>query len=446
MKKKVILFFPNQELEFNWPPFSYMVLAPILKQAGFEPIVIDQRVQKNWQELLDKNIEDALWIGMSVMIGPAIMNSIKVVQYIREQKKSKIPVVYGGWWATVAQKITLNHPYVDYIIVGPGDEVMVPLSNYFLGIKNELPLSVLSKKQIDKANDSTELIKQVVPLKKSQWRQAYDLIPDLELYRSKNNVMALFGAMSCPYAKCRFCCIVQHYRYIMRDTKDILDEVSFLINEKKFSSIVFLDGLFLTGPKSMELVRGFKERGLKMEWKCKLRADSLPKLSPDEINLLKETGLRVISCGFESGSNKVLAKMNKGVKAEEAYRTAQICKDFDLELQATYLFGTPGENVDDLKESIEHIEKLTKITDKFYYSNFFYVPTPGTQMFYEFVQSGGKVPSTLEQWSNLLWQNSPGVGINKMHWLAEKERQEYIKIFNDYFSVTNAKKRTSWRH
>jgi anaerobic magnesium-protoporphyrin IX monomethyl ester cyclase len=446
MKKKVILFFPDQEVEFNWPPFSYMTLAPILKNAGFDPIVIDQRVQKNWRELIDRNINDSLWIGMSVMIGPAIMNSLKVVEYIKEQKKCEIPVVYGGWWPTVAQRITLNHPYVDYIAIGPGDEVIVPLSNYFLGINKELPSSVLSKSQINKANDSTELIRQVVPSKKSQWKEAYSLIPDLEFYRSKNNVMALFGAMSCPYARCKFCCIVQHYKYIMRDPEDILDEISFLINEKKFTSIVFLDGLFLTGPKSMELIQGFKKRGFKMEWKCKLRSDSLSKLSSDEINLLKETGLRVISCGFESGSDRMLAKMDKGVKAEDAYKTAKICKDFGLELQATYLFGMPGENVDDLKKSIEHIEKLSTITDKFYYSNFFYVPTPGTHAFNEFVQTGGEVPSTLEEWSYLLWQNSPGAGINKMHWLAENERQEYTKIFNDYFKNTVAKKRISWRH
>ena len=443
---KIILFSPDQEIEFNWPPFSYMVLAPILKQAGFNPIVIDQRVQKNWKELIGRHIYDSLWIGMSVMIGKAIINSLKAVEYIKKQKNCNIPVVYGGWWPTVAQKLTLSHPDIDYIAVGPGDEVVVPLSNYFLGKNKELPPSVLSKSQIDKANDSTALINQVVPSRRSQWRESYSLIPDLELYRSENNVMALFAAMSCPYARCKFCCIVQHYRYMMRDREDILDEISFLLNEKKFTSIVFLDGLFLTGPKTMELVRGFKERGFKMDWKCKLRADSLQKISPTEINLLKETGLRVISCGFESGSDKMLLKMNKGVKAEDAYKTARICKDFDLELQATYLFGIPGENVEELKQSIEHIEKLSQITDKFYYSNFFYVPTPGTHTFNEFIQTGGEVPSTLEQWGNLLWQNFPGEGVNKMHWLSEKESREYKKIFNDYFKNTAAKKRVSWRH
>jgi radical SAM superfamily enzyme YgiQ (UPF0313 family) len=430
---------------FAWMPFSYMVLGPILKNAGFDVVVIDQRVQKNWKAILDKHLNDALWVGMSIIIGKTIVNALNVAKYIKSCN-STVPVVWGGWWPTVAQRLSLSHECVDYIAVGPGEEIVVPLSHYFLGKNQDKPETVFSKQDADKVTDSLELINKVTPSTKTAWQDAYSMVPDVDLYRSKNNVISLFAGMSCPYSRCRFCCIVQHYDYVMREREDILDELDFLIHEKKFGSIVFLDGLFFVGSKTIDLIRGFRERGFNIDWKGKSRSDSLQRYTPDEMKLLRETGMRVVTSGFESGSNKILKSIDKGVTAEDAYEMARLCRDFDLELQATYLFGLPGETVEDLLLSIEHIEKINTIMDKFYYSRFFYVPTPGTHTYHDYIETGGKVPVTLEGWGNMLWQNSPDDSINQLHWLSHKERERYLKIFNEYFQTTKAKIRTEWRH
>ena len=169
-----------------------------------------------------------------------------------------MPLVYGGPWPTVSQKLTLSNPNVDYIVVGAADETVIQLTNYFLGVKKELPEGVYSKKHLKVIDDSPSNFRQIIPIKSSYWRESYELIPDLDLYRSPRNVTSLFAATSCPYGRCKFCSIMQPYKYFMRERKDILDEISFLINDKKFDSITFLDGLFFSNrTKTVELIKGF---------------------------------------------------------------------------------------------------------------------------------------------------------------------------------------------
>ena len=105
--------------------------------------------------------------------------------------------------------------------------------------------------------------------------------------------------------------------------------------------------------------------------------------------------------------------------------------------------GKVPESLDDLKKPIDHIEKLKNIMENFYFTNFFYLPIPGTESFNEYTNSGGVVPLTLEEYGIGLW-NKPVV--NKLHWLQEKERKQYMKLYNEYFLVTKAKKRTEWHH
>lgn len=428
--ENVILFFPENN-SAPWVPWSYMSIAPALADAGFTPIVIDQRVQGNWKDILTDNLGDAIWMGISLMAGHSITNGLEVARFVKEQR-ADLPLVYGGAWPTVAPKITLKHPYVDFVVSGAGEQIAVSLTNYFLGKHNALPAGVYSKEQLNSLSDSySDSFEQMVA-KGKNWRQAYDLIPDINLYRSENNVASLFSSSGCAYGKCTFCAIIQPYKYNPRTPEDVVDEISFLVNEKKFRYIFFLDGLFFVNRSAtVDLVRAFEGR-FQMEWKARVRSDSLSKFTSQELNLFRGNGLKVVATGFESGSNRMLEHMKKGVKAEDAFKLVTICRDYGIDLQASFLFGIPGERLDDLKLTLDHIEKIKSMAPTFYPSHYFLVPIPGAQTFREFVETGGEVPSTLEEWGEVMWEVRE---MNKLHWLNERERSAYLALYHDYFGA-----------
>lgn len=430
-RKNIILFYPENN-SAPWVPWSYMSIAPILIDAGFSPIIIDQRVQSNWKEILTASIDDAIWMGFSLMAGHSITNALQVAKFVKEHNKD-LPIVCGGAWPTVAPKITLKSSYVDFVVIGDGDQIVVPLTNYFLDKNGTLPPSVYSKGHLNSLSDSYDDSYEQVVAKSTNWRLSYALIPDVNLYRSENNVASLFASSGCAYGKCKFCAIIQTYKYSPRPADGVLDEISFLVNEKKFRYIFFLDGLFFVNRRNtIDLVKGFEGR-FKVEWKARVRADSLSKFTPEELNLFKKSGLKVVASGFESGSDKVLKSIKKGVKAEDAFKLVKICNDYEMDLQASFLFGLPGETLEDLKLTIDHIEKIKSASRTFYPSNYFFVPIPGTQSFREFIGTGGEIPSTLEEWGEILWEVQ---AINKLHWLSDKEKSEYLTLYNNYFGPT----------
>ncbi len=442
-KKRVILFYPDDKEGFAWHPFGYHILAPLLFEAGYEPVVIDQRVQKNWHSLLLENLEETLWIGFSLISGVMIKHALEVAAIVK-QSHNDIPVVLGGWHPTSLPKQTLEHSLVDYVVVGAGDNIVVELSRYIQGINPVKPERAYSKNDLCQLSDTTTGFKSLEPLTAYNWLKGYELIPNMNHYRSKNNVAGIFGAVSCPY-HCSFCSIVSMYRYRVREVNDVLDEIDFLINKWQFTSLNFHDGLFFASPKMiMPLIKGFKERGCKFSWKAKARANSLQKFSYDDLKLVKSTGCIAIAVGLESGSPRMLKKIRKGTKPEDAIELLRICNDLEIEVQTTYISGLPGETVDDLKITIDQIEHLKALYPGFYFSSFFFLPAPGNDAYKEFIATGGHVPNSLEEWSDVKWREPNK--INKLHWLSQQEREEFMCIYNDYFNAENKAKRISWSH
>ena len=85
MKNKVILFFPviNPGTDYHWFPFSSLVLGTNIKKAGFNAVIIDQRTNRNWKDLLIKESKDAVCVGISSMTGYQIKGGLEASKLIK---------------------------------------------------------------------------------------------------------------------------------------------------------------------------------------------------------------------------------------------------------------------------------------------------------------------------------------------------------------------------
>ncbi len=109
---------------------------------------------------------------------------------------------------------------------------------------------------------------------------------------------------------------------------------------------VFLqDGntLALSGGRLTEVLRYLKETFPQIERITSYgRAENLSKVSAEEFAELREAGLTRIHSGFESGSNEVLAFVNKGVTSEQQIRAGKNIKAGGLELSVYFMPGLGG--------------------------------------------------------------------------------------------------------
>ena len=390
-------------------------------------IIIDARVEPEWRGILNSALNNALCLGITAMTGSDIKDAIEAAKICRN-KNSCLPIVWGGPHAIAMPAQTLQSGYADIVVCGQGEHVMTEIANRICQGKDYVDIRGIAyrKKGVVHQNRNANRIPfnyDIFP--------AYNLI-DINKYRSPNNVVSVFTMRGCPF-RCTFCSTGDQ-GYSERTFEQVKRELLFLVNELEFKNIFFQDGTyFIRKNRVMDIARFLIESGLGVKWKAKARANSLLSYSDEELALLKESGLVSLFFGLESGSPRVLKNMQKNIKPEDAEKSAEICRRYDIEYYVSFMFATPYETVDDIKDTINHIRKLKKINpEKTLVQNCIYLPLPGTPMYIQSCKAGYTPPRTLEEWSerNI---TSRFEERNDVTWISPDILKEYSKIYNDEF-------------
>ena len=211
------------------------------------------------------------------------------------------------------------------------------------------------------------------------------------------------GSRGCPY-ECTFCAsaAIWKRRIRYRSVDDIIAELKSLKNKYGLTEFVFMDDTFTIHRKRVkefceELIR--EDMGLK--WRCSSRADFV---NVQILNLLKRSGCTGISVGVESGSDRILRLMKKGVTVENIRRAAKLIKKHGFDFIALFVVGLPYEPADDIRKTIDIIKEIKP--DSMNLSTFF--PYPGTEAHVEVVKQGLLPP-------DYDWANNLELGHHSLH-------------------------------
>src|SRR5258705_6762465 len=107
MSQKVVLFLPPYTGGLIGPPLSLLSLASPLRAAGFEPRIIDGALQPDYLDRIEREIQDCLCFGVSLLTGPMIATAIAVAQHVKKLRPD-LPVIFGGWHPSLLPAQTLR--------------------------------------------------------------------------------------------------------------------------------------------------------------------------------------------------------------------------------------------------------------------------------------------------------------------------------------------------
>ena len=215
---------------------------------------------------------------------------------------------------------------------------------------------------------------------------AWDLI-NIEAYKS--SWLKKYGYFSinmattrgCPY-KCNWCAKpIYGNRYNTRSPENVVNELVYLQENIGFDRVWFCDDIFGLKPdwvKEFGLLSANK--GLKFRYKMQSRADLL--LKGDTLEYLALSGCEIIWMGVESGSQKILDAMDKGIKVEQVYEVTKRIKALDMKPAFFLQFGYLGETKKDIAKTINMLLDLMPYDIGISVS----YPLPGTK-FYENVKN-----------------------------------------------------------
>ena len=175
------------------------------------------------------------------------------------------------------------------------------------------------------------------PVYENREKYIFDILP----FRLKHG---------CIWGKCRFCSLAKGWNsgYLERSVKDVIQEMEELIDRYKPKMLVCRDNT-MNGNNLIEFCRYFEE--FKKPWVGMARAD----LSIKEIEVLQRAGCKFIYFGLESGSDRVLNEINKGISSRQMSRFIRALHDHDIMPAPSLFVGTPGETEDDFEKTVQFI-------------------------------------------------------------------------------------------
>jgi len=180
----------------------------------------------------------------------------------------------------------------------------------------------------------------------------------------------------CPY-KCNWCAKpIYGNRYNTHSAARIVTELDLLMRTFQPDHIWFCDDIFGLKPGWLKAFATLiEERGLQFTFKIQSRADLL--VQEESVHALAMAGCSTVWIGTESGSQKILDAMDKGITLNEIYMATALLKKYRIAPCFFLQFGYPGETYEDIESTIDLVTELLPEDIGISVS----YPLPGTKFF-----------------------------------------------------------------
>ena len=201
--------------------------------------------------------------------------------------------------------------------------------------------------------------------------------------------LSVYTGRGCP-GRCSFCLWPQTIggrRYRTRSVDSVLSEMRRA--RKMFPQVkeFFFDDDTFTADfaRAEAIARGLKEIGI--TWSCSSRANVPPKT----LAIMKESGLRCLMVGVESGCDTILANIHKGINSQQIRSFMKSCRQLGILTHATFMVGLPGETRETLRQTIDFAKEIDPDTIQVSIAT----PYPGTEFYQQAIANGWLIKSDL---------------------------------------------------
>ena len=213
--------------------------------------------------------------------------------------------------------------------------------------------------------------------------------------RTEGNIV---GSRVCPY-DCGFCGAAVSMNGDLsirtRAPENILAELAQMHDRYGATAFRFVDDLFLGAERiirtSMQAFTA-ERTGERYVWDATGRINVLHRLDDTMLDTLAANGLREVALGIESGSDRVLAAMDKRITANMTLTVARRLLQRGINVKGYFILGYPGEHTTDLTATVTHIHRLWDLADHlpgdFRASVFEFRPYPGSPVWDQLVRDG----------------------------------------------------------
>jgi len=370
-----------------YPPLATIQAASILRDNGFEVALFDPTFDQDLDEL-DKLLGS--FCPDLVVVYEDFFNFITkmCLLHMRETALEIGRLARENGAVTIAASPdTSDHPeyyldqVFDYALIGEADLALLETCLALSEQRDPLASGVKGVAGLDsggnlKKNPYRPLIKDLSELPMPAW----DLVtiePYRQAWLEKHNYFSLnmVSSRGCSYS-CNWCAKpIWGENFAQRPAKLVAEELNCLVESFNPDHIWFADDNFVCG---RDWIRDFDKylsgNKPRVSYSIQSRADLL---DPEVIEYLKSSGCSEVWLGAESGSEKILRSMNKGVSIKQLRTASSELQKAGIRVCLFFQFGYPDEDFDDILASADLIREI--FPDNIGVSVTY--PLPGTRLY-----------------------------------------------------------------
>jgi len=391
-------------------PYWLAYCAGVCEEKGIETNLVDCITKKHTTEdMLSVISEYNPDYIMAEVTTPTCVYDYKTINTIKKENPN-VKIIIGGTHATILPEQVLKEcESIDYIVRQEYDftvpEIICTENNsnneddkgdianikgISYGVIDNGENNIVHNTDRPPLDDLDEL-----PFVSKVYQKFLD-VNDYAYAFAQKPMIQIVSARGCPN-KCNFCSYPSTMGgrlFRTRSTKNLVDEFEYILNEMPEIKEIFIedDTFTVNNERVIDFCNEIVNRGLNPLWSCNTRVD----LPYEVMKKMAESGCRLLVTGYESGSQKVLDEMQKGITLQQSLDFAKNTKKLKIKVFGCFMIGLKEDDLDTIKETFEFAKKV--YPDMCFFQQA--VPFPGTE-FYDYVKKEGYlITEDYSKWLN----------------------------------------------
>ncbi len=426
--KILLMYPPTGSIGTYNTPTGLLYIATVLQHHGYFVRLVDCSVEPRYQDILDREIPDTDLLGIYAM-------SVHIRYLLPELRRLKalnprLKIIWGGPHAILFPEQTASSPLADIVTRGEGEDLM-------LEIVREYEAGTLDYRKIkgiyfkDNGQITSTPPRPFVDVNQLPFLDWSFLKKDV-LDTVRKGIIRVQASRGCPY-RCAFCInvLTNNRKMRYRDPEKVVDEIEYLTREYHIHRVGFRDEVFMSNRKQVkDIAQGILDRDIHITWLANPRVEYLRESYIDDayLKLLADSGCNKLQCGGESGSQRILDMLHKGIKVDDILNFVRRTKKYNIYPLVAFMTGIPTETKAEQMQTLRLIRDILRIQPvAFINGPANYRPYPGGELYDMCVKEYHlKMPDSLEGWekAEILGGSAPpwveDVCFNQFLWTSTK--------------------------
>ncbi len=404
------------------PPLWAGLIATFVRKRGYSVKVIDAEAERLGPLSVVDRISEMNPILLCMIVSgtnpsASTMNMLGARAILKEVSKRDLPIktIVAGLHPSALPKRTMEEEKTDFVCEGEGFYTIAELLDVLKGDykKKGFNIKGLWYRKDGKiiANERASLIEN---LDEELPYVSWDLLP-MDRYRAHNwhcfqepgqkrePYAVIYTSLGCPF-RCHFCCINAIFggpgiRY--RSPEKVVEEIDLLVNTYGVKNIKIADEMFVLNERHvLKICDLITERGYKLNIWAYARINTVNKKL---LGRLKEAGFTWLAYGIESGNDRILKSVTKGITVEKIKQVVKLTQEIGINVIGNYILGLPEDDLNSMQDTLDLAMELNCEFMNLYCATAY----PGSPLYDQAVTEGWRLPETWADYSPYSYEHLP---------------------------------------